>query len=394
MNRRDFFAMGGMTLGAISPMGISLRNVLATESAGQANKSINVIFMFLQGGASHIDMYDMKPKSSPEIRGKYNPAKTNLPGLHLSDQLPKLGACADKFSLIRSMHSYSSKHGEGDVHIMCGSPVDKNLQAPGIGSVLSYQQEQRSPVPPFVHVGDMKHPAYSAPGYGGFMGRTFDPYLIKQDPNSPSFSIKEFDSADKVDLNRMAGRKTLLQSLDRFQARQEKQLEFARTHDSFSQKALELSTSRKAKAAFDLSSEPDKLRDQYGRNSVGQGMLLARRLVEAGVRFVTIQGYVDTGIYAWDHHWGIFPHLDRQLPIYDASYSALLNDLDDRGLLDSTLVITAGEFGRTPKINTHKRGPGRDHWGKCFSLTLGGGGVKTGPENDQSEAVFVVTRLV
>ena len=107
-------------------------------------------------------------------------------------------------------------------------------------------------------------------------------------------------------------------------------------------------------------------------------MLLARRLVEAGVRFVTIQGYVDTGIYAWDHHWGIFPHLDQQLPYYDASYSALLNDLDDRGLLETTLVITAGEFGRTPKINTNKRGPGRDHWGNCFSLTMGGGGVKTG----------------
>jgi uncharacterized protein (DUF1501 family) len=107
-------------------------------------------------------------------------------------------------------------------------------------------------------------------------------------------------------------------------------------------------------------------------------MLLARRLVEAGVRFVTIQGYVDTGIYAWDHHWGIFPHLDIQLPIYDNSYSALLNDLDDRGLLETTLVITAGEFGRTPKINTDKKGPGRDHWGRCFSLTMGGGGVKTG----------------
>ena len=107
-------------------------------------------------------------------------------------------------------------------------------------------------------------------------------------------------------------------------------------------------------------------------------MLLARRLVEAGVRFVTIQGYVDTGIYAWDHHWGIFPHLDKQLPIYDASYSALLNDLDDRGMLDTTLVITAGEFGRTPKLNQDKRGPGRDHWSNCFSLTMGGGGVKTG----------------
>ena len=378
MNRREAFAMGGLAIGAISPLGLSLSEVLANESTSRGRKQINVIFMFLQGGASHIDMFDMKPDMSAEIRGKYDPAATNLPGLQLSDQLPKLSTCADKFSLIRSMHSYTSKHGEGDVHIMCGSPLDKNLQAPGIGAVLSLQQKQRSLVPPFVHMGDMKHPAYSAPGYGGYLGRTYNPFLIEQDPNSPDFSVKEFNAAAGVDVGRLNGRKKLLRSLDRFQAVQEKQLEFAQAQDTFTEQAFRLATSRQAKEAFDLSSEPAKLRDAYGRNRVGQGMLLARRLVEAGVRFVTIQGYVDTGIYAWDHHWGIFPHLDQQLPIYDNSYSALLNDLDDRGLLDTTLVITAGEFGRTPKINTNKRGPGRDHWGRCFSLTMGGGGVKTG----------------
>jgi len=370
--------MGGLSIGAISPLGLSLPEVLANEASGGGRKQINVIFMFLQGGASHIDMYDMKPDSPAEIRGKYNPAPTNIPGLHLSDQLPRLCKCADKFSLIRSMHSYTSKHGEGDVDIMCGSPRDKNLQAPGIGAVLSMQQTQQTPVPPFVHLGDMKHPAHSAPGYGGYLGRAYDPFLIEQDPNARDFAIKTFDVAEDVNPDRLAGRKNLLQSLDLYQANREKQLEFARVHDKFTEQALSLSTSRKAKEAFDLSREPAKLRDAYGRNRVGQGMLLARRLVEAGVRFVTIQGYVDTGIYAWDHHWGIFPHLDKQLPIYDNSYSALLNDLDERGMLDTTLVITAGEFGRTPKLNKDKRGPGRDHWASCFSLTMGGGGVKTG----------------
>ena len=378
MNRRDFFKMGGLSIGAISPLGLSLPNVLANEAAGGGRKQINVIFMFLQGGASHIDMYDMKPNAPAEIRGKYDPSPTNIPGLHLSDQLPKLCKCADKFSLIRSMHSFTSKHGQGDVDIMCGSPLNKELQAPGMGAVLSLQQKQRAPVPPFVHMGDMKHPAHSAPGYGGYLGHAYDPFLIKQDPNSPDFSIKTFDTAEDVDASRLAGRKKLLLSLDRYQAEQEKQLEFARVHDTFTEQALGMSTSHRAKEAFDLSREPDKLRDAYGRNRVGQGMLMARRLVEAGVRFVTIQGYVDTGIYAWDHHWGIFPHLDKQLPIYDNSYSALLNDLDDRGMLETTLVITAGEFGRTPKLNKDKRGPGRDHWASCFSLTMGGGGVKTG----------------
>ena len=378
IDRRVFFGLGGLTLGAISPLGIPLSRVLANEASGRGDKRVNVIFMFLQGGASHIDMYDMKPDAPREIRGNYEPASTRVSGLQLSDQLPQLCDCADKFSLIRSAHSYTSKHGEGDVHLMCGSPVDKNLQAPGIGAVLSYQQQQQSSVPPFFHLGDMKHPAYSAPGYGGFLGPRYNPFLISQNPNSAKFAVNEFNTAADVDIGRLAGRKRLLRSLDVFQAESERQLDFAHVQDAFTEQALSLSTSPKAKAAFDLSREPGQLRDAYGRNRVGQGMLLARRLIEAGVRFVTIQGYVDTGIYAWDHHWGIFPHLDRQLPIYDHSYAALLNDLDDRGLLESTLVITAGEFGRTPKINTHQRGPGRDHWGGCFSLTLGGGGVKTG----------------
>lgn len=377
-SRRDFFAMGGLSIGAVSPLGLSLSDVLANESVASGKQQINVIFMFLQGGASHIDMYDMKPNSPEEIRGKYGPAATNLSGLQLSDQLPKLSTCADKFSLIRSMTSYTSKHGEGDVHIMCGSELDRNVQAPGIGAVLSLQQKQQAPIPPFVHMGDMKHPSYSAPGFGGYLGRTYNPFLITQDPNSPSFRVKAFDTAAGLDVGRLTGRKTLLRSLDHYQSERETQLEFARAHDTFTEQALNLATSRNAKEAFDLSQEPAALRDAYGRNRVGQGMLLARRLIESGVRFVTIQGYVDTGIYAWDHHWGIFPHLDRQLPIYDNSYATLLKDLDDRGLLDTTLVITAGEFGRTPKINNDKKGPGRDHWGRCFSLTMGGGGVKTG----------------
>jgi len=378
IGRRDFFKIGGIALGAISPLGLSLPQVLANEAASGGRKQINVIFMFLQGGASHLDMYDMKPNAPAEIRGKYSPARTNVPGLHLSDQLPKLGKCADKFSLIRSMHSFCSKHGEGDVDIMCGSPRDKNLQAPGIGAVLSLQQKQQSPVPPFIHLGDMKHPAHSAPGYGGYLGRAHDPFLIKENPNDSGFSVPTFDTAKEVDVDRLAGRTNLLKSLDRYQEKFERQMEFARVHNAFTEKALGLATSTKAKRAFDLSKEPDKLRDTYGRNNVGQSMLLARRLIEAGVRFVTIQGYKDTGIYAWDHHWGIFPHLEQQLPIYDSAYSALLNDLDDRGMLETTLVITAGEFGRTPKINNNKRGPGRDHWADCFSLTLGGGGIKTG----------------
>jgi hypothetical protein len=376
-SRRNFLKLGGLSIGAISPLGLSLEKVLANESSKTNKKQINVIFMFLQGGASHLDMYDLKPNMPENIRGKYTPASTNLPGLQLGNLLPKLSTSADKFSLIRSMHSYTNMHGEGDVHIMCGSKLDKVVQAPGIGAVLSRQQQLESRFLPFVHIGNMKHPAYSAPGYGGFLGNTYNPYMIDQDANSENFAIREFDPAPDVDLNRLAGRKQMLRSLDSFQANRETNIQ-SNSRDKFTEHAFNLVTSQKAKGAFDLSQESNKVRETYGRNRVGQGMLLARRLIEAGVRFVTIQGYVDTGIYAWDHHWGIFPHLDQQLPIYDNSYSALLNDLDNRGLLETTLVITAGEFGRTPLINKEKQGPGRDHWGRCFSLTMGGGGVKTG----------------
>lgn len=377
--RRKFLQLGGLQIGAISALGISLPEVLAQQAAlGHVAKDVNCIFMFLQGGASHIDMYDMKPGASAEIRGEFDPVSTNLPGLQLCDRLPRLATCADKFSLIRSMHSYTSKHGEGDVHIMCGSRVDKNVQAPGFGAVMSWQKRQQSQVPPFVHFGDMKHPSYSAPGFAGVLGRRYDPYLIEDDPNSPGFAVREFDAAEDVDRVRLSDRQSLLSSLDRYQADREHQLGFARVRDEFYEQALALSTSQHAKRAFDISQEPTSLRDAYGRNRVGQGLLMARRLVEAGVRFVAVQGYVDTQIYGWDHHWGIFPHLKAQLPVYDQSYSALLRDLDDRGLLENTLVITAGEFGRTPRINKDKKGPGRDHWGNCFSVTIGGGGVKTG----------------
>ncbi|MBC8289089.1 MAG: DUF1501 domain-containing protein [Planctomycetes bacterium] len=252
ISRRELFRMGGLSVGAISPIGLSLSEVLANEASSGGSKQINVIFMFLQGGASHIDMYDMKPRMTGEIRGKYDPVATSLPGLQLSDQLPKLGQCAEKFSLIRSMHSYTSKHGEGDVHIMCGSELDKNLQAPGIGSVLSLQQKQQALIPPFVHMGNMKHPAYSAPGFGGYLGRTYNPFLIDQDPNSPSFRVQAFDAARDVDVGRLSGRKTLVRSLDSFQAKQEQQRQLARSHDTVTELTLSLTTSQRAMQSIDL----------------------------------------------------------------------------------------------------------------------------------------------
>ena len=176
-------------------------------------------------------------------------------------------------------------------------------------------------------------------------------------------------------MGRLSDRQALLAAVDGFQSRRENPLPYARTHDEFTEQALSMLTSGKAKDAFDIQKESEATRDRYGRNRVGQGMLLARRLVEAGGRFVTIKGYIR---YGWDHHPEVFPRLRTEVPAYEQGYAALLNDLADRGMMENTLVITAGEFGRTPRLNTDARGPGRDHWNKAFSLTLGGGGIKTG----------------
>lgn len=242
--------------------------------------------------------------------------------------------------------------------------------------MLTWQQERRTrQTPPFVQVGKLASPRYGDPGFGGYLGRTYDPFVVERDPSSGSFAVDEFSPPDSVSVVRLSDRQSLLAAVDQFQSQKERQLQFARTHEEFRDRALSMVTSRRAKDAFDISQEPEKVRENYGRNRVGQGLLLARRLIEAGVRFVTVKGYVR---YGWDHHPEVFPRLRTEVPPYEQGYAALLNDLDQRGMLDNTLVITAGEFGRTPRLNDDPRAPGRDHWNRCFSLTLGGGGIKTG----------------
>jgi len=373
ITRRELLRVGGLTA-----LGVHLPDVLRSQAAAGAKpaKEVNCILLWLLGGPSHIDMYDLKPLAPAEIRGELNPISTCHPGLELGELMPRLAACADKFSVIRSMYSYSPTHGMGDFHLMSGNRLTKTIVPPGFGAMLAWQQARRPrEMPPFVQVGRLASPRYGAPGFGGYLGRTYDPFVVEKDPNSSSFSVAEFQSAGNVTGARLSDRQALLTAVDHYQARTERQLEFARVHDEFHERAFSMITSRKAKEAFDLSQETEATREAYGHNRVGQGLLLARRLIESGVRFVTVKGYIR---YGWDHHPEVFPRLRTEVPPYDQGYAALLNDLERRGMLDNTLVITAGEFGRTPRLNSDARGPGRDHWNKCFSLTLGGGGVKTG----------------
>ena len=370
-SRRDI-----LRAGAITPLGVSLSGLLAQEAAAAAAKKTNCILLWMLGGPSHIDMYDLKPEAPAEIRGELNPIPTRLVGVELGELMPNLAKCNDKFSLIRSMHSYTASHGMGDHHLLSGRQYTKEFMPPSFGAVLAWQQgNQSGGVPPFVQVGDMKSTNFGRQGQAGALGHNYDPFLVNRDPNSSSFQVEAFSTPDSVGIGRLSDRRALLQSVDRFQADGERQLRFAKTHEAFNQQAFDLLTSQKAKKAFDIKQEPTRVRDAYGRNRVGQGLLLARRLIESGVRFVTVKGYVR---YGWDHHPEVFPRLRTEVPPYDQGYAALLRDLDDRGMLESTLVITAGEFGRTPRLNTDTRGPGRDHWSRAFSLTIGGGGIKTG----------------
>jgi len=372
LTRREALRVGGLTA-----LGINLPQALARQATANApSRDMNCILLWMLGGPSHIDMYDMKPLAPAEIRGELNPISTSVPGLELCELMPNLARCADKLSLIRSMHSYSPTHGRGDFHLMSGNRLTNTMTPPGFGAMLAWQQERRArQTPPFVQLGKMASPRYGDPGFGGYLGRTYDPFLVEQDPNSGNFSVGAFSPPDSVSVDRLSDRQALLSAVDRYQARRERQLRFAQTHDEFQQRALSMITSRRAKDAFDLSQESAKVRDTYGRNRVGQGLLLARRLIEAGVRFVTVKGYIR---YGWDHHPEVFPRLRTEVPAYEQGYAALLNELHERGMLDNTLVITAGEFGRTPRLNNDPRAPGRDHWNRCFSLTLGGGGIKTG----------------
>ena len=373
LSRRAF-----VRAGAISPLGLSLAGQLASERVAEAKtrKRVNCIFVWLQGGPSHIDMYDLKPDAPSEIRGVLQPTQTNVPGTMLGELLPHMASCADKFSIVRSMYCYSNAHGQSDLNLMSGAIPTRDFRPPGFGAVLSWQQKGglHTQVPPFVQIGDITDPNFGPPGRGGELGRNYDPFIIDES-NSGNFTTDVFESPESIGAERLSDRHRLLNRLDGFQSQLEQPLRLAATQDQFREQAFSIVTSRKAKAAFDLTRESEATRDDYGRNKIGQGLLLARRLIEAGVRFVTVRCVV---AYAWDHHADIFTRLGHEVPRYDQGYAALLKDLHARGLLDDTLVVTAGEFGRTPRLNSDPAGAGRDHWNRAFSLTMGGGGIKKG----------------
>ncbi len=388
MTRRPF-----LHAGAAAGLGLFWNHWLHAEQTKPANgRAKSVILIFNAGAPSHIDLWDPKPKASDTVRGPFQPIRTNVTGLQVSELLPNLAKQADRLAIVRTVHHTHTQHNSGMHWSIVGKPyrVDNTLinpsrtDIPSFGTLVGWlaQREGRtSAVPPYV-ITPFPHcdsTVYITPGqYGGCLGARYDPYVLNADPNSPKFQPNFGGSADS-DRTRLDGRRTLLGRLD---ASPVSDVTLANDLQLNRTKALDLVGSPQVRAAFDLTKESPATRDRYGRHSWGQSHLLARRLIEAGSKFVTT---VNGPSINWDTHKDNFKQLKNQLvPPMERAFSALLADLTDRGLLDSTLVIWMGDFGRTPQIN---KDAGRDHWPQCYSAVLAGGGIRGGQVVGASDSI-------
>ena len=364
VTRRDFLRVGGLgTLGLPALLRAEARGSDArSPSEGTAR---SVILIYLGGGLSHHDSFDPKPDAPSEVRGKYATIETRTPGIRFGALMPSLAARSDRFSLIRSGAHGNDHHETATNWVLSGRFGSPFGDFPAIGAVVSHELGYRGPLPPYFSV--PRNPSFTWElGKSAFLGGRYESFKTG-DPNDAAFRVQDLSTAGFTESQhgRREGFRKALDGLAR-QAESDDQL---RTLDEFQRRALDLVVSPEARRAFDLPREDPRLRDRYGRTTLGQGCLLARRLVESGVRFVT----VNSG--GWDHHAKIFESLDRRLPDLDQSLAMLIDDLEERGLLETTLVVVMGEFGRTPKVN---KDAGRDHWGHAASLVFAGGGIAPG----------------
>ncbi|HET6246474.1 MAG TPA: DUF1501 domain-containing protein [Tepidisphaeraceae bacterium] len=370
-SRREF-----MYVGLIGGLGLSLGDFLKARAFGSEvampgatlnlpeGKAKSVIHIFLPGGISSHEWLDPKPEAPIEYRGPFGTIKTNLDGEVFSETMKETSQVADKICVIRSMTHGEAAHERGTHNMFTGYRPSPAINFPSFGSVVSEEFGPRKNMPPYVCVPSMPNP-YAGSGY---LSTKYGPFSLGADPANGGFKVRDLALAGDVDTSRFERRQSILSTVDNHFRTAEKSDSLA-AMDSFYTRAYSMISSKEAREAFDLSAEPDAVKEQYGRNSAGMRMLLARRLVEGGVRFVS------TTYGGWDHHGQIKQSFQREMPAFDKAFAALIRDLETRKLLDSTLIMVSSEFGRTPKVNQNE---GRDHWPKCFSIILAGGGIKKG----------------
>lgn len=369
-----------LRIGALSVLGTVAGGTWRAAGAPKEGNGNQAIFIMLQGGPSHLDLWDPKPQLGREIRGPFDTIPTKIPGILFGELMKETARIADKITIIRSMSHQFTNHIAGTYVTMTGSnnQPDQDREAnpddfPGPGAILSHQQPARQGVPQSVSLPNwlsIPGPSNRMPGqYGGFLGSIYDPFVIEGDPSKKDYNPLSLKLADGMSPDRLAGRMSLLQQLDHTARRLE--VPQGDRMDALRRSAFDLIVDGRVRQALDLEREPGAVRDRYGRNKIGQSLLLARRLIEAGVRFVS---YNDFNQH-WDTHGALFNTYRDIVPPMEQAYAALVADLDERGLLETTMVVNAGEFGRTPMINNNA---GRDHWPNVYSVALAGGRVKRG----------------
>ncbi|HVK14689.1 MAG TPA: DUF1501 domain-containing protein [Gemmataceae bacterium] len=380
-SRRSFLQLGVAGMAALG-----LPQVLRARSSSGGRKNTKVILIWLDGGPGHMDMYDMKPDAPAEYRGLWKPIKTKVPGFDITELYPKQAKVTDKFSVVRSLYHNTGDHFAGAHRMLTTkdmgvSGANNSQKFPGLGAIVNREVGPREPgLPAYVAV-PYGMSVGLRPGYfgGHLLGAQHNPFETVNDAAAPTFKVPNLGLSNGLTIDKLDDRRTLSKHFDSVQKHLDDRADTI-ARDRFAEEAYHFVSGPTARRAFDISKEDPRLRDQYGRHPWGQSTLLARRLAEAGCTFTTVH------LGGWDHHWDLKKSYEQLLPIVDSLVSALFLDLDDRGLLDETLVILCGEFGRTPKMNDGGNGgpagsmgtPGRDHWGDAMFCLMGGGGVRGG----------------
>jgi len=383
LNRRDLLRFGGLSAVGLGLAGQLWGEDTLKKASGQAK---NVILIWLDGGPSHLETFDLKPKAPSEVRGPLKPIQTKVPGVTVGECLPRTGAIMDRVAVIRSMTSPLGEHNFGTHYMMTGYKPTPVLEYPVLGSTWAHLRPGENGVlPPHVAIPSFRVGGSKISG-NGFLEQSMRPFSLDADPSRPNFSVRDLGYYAEVTSGRLSRRRRFLNQLDDFQRKAENSKQ--PSGDPIFEQAYRLITSKTAKEAFQLEDEPSALRQRYGNKTVGQSCLLARRLVERGVPCVTV---VQRG---WDTHSNLYTRLKEGytgartpvglIPSLDLAFSTLVEDLQQRRLLDETLVLVMGEFGRTPKLNTQG---GRDHWPRVFSVAAAGGGIRGGTIIGSSDKV-------